>query len=87
MKNVSTTRMSSRGQVVIPEEVRNRLGLTKGSEFVVLGEGDVVILKAIKAPSMADFDQLVARAEEAARGAEMTPEDVESAVREVRDQK
>lgn len=85
MSKISTTKMSSKGQVVIPENVRNRLGLKKGSQFVVLGEGDVVILKAIRAPSMEDFDRLVMQAEEAARAAEMTPGDVETAVREIRD--
>jgi AbrB family looped-hinge helix DNA binding protein len=85
MSKIATTKMSSRGQVVIPEDVRNRLGLKKGSQFVVLGEGDVVILKAIRAPSMEDFDRLVSQAEEAAQRAGMTPEDVEAAIREVRD--
>ena len=84
MNKVATTKMSSRGQVVIPEEVRRRLGLTKGAQFVVLGEGDVVILKAIRPPSMENFDGLVTRAEEAARRAGMTPDDLEVAVREVR---
>jgi AbrB family looped-hinge helix DNA binding protein len=84
MSKIATTKMSSRGQVVIPEDVRNRLGLRKGSQFVVLGEGDVVILKVIRAPSMEEFDRLVAQAEEAARSAGMTPEDIEAVVREVR---
>jgi AbrB family looped-hinge helix DNA binding protein len=87
MSKVTTTRMSSRGQVVIPEEVRKRLRLTKGSEFVVLGEGDVVVLKAIKTPSMGDFDGLIAEAEEAAARAGMTVADVEVAVGEVRKSK
>ena len=44
---LSTTRMSSKGQVVIPEEVRTRLKLRTGTQFVVVGDRDVVILKAI----------------------------------------
>jgi len=44
MSNVATTKMSSRGQIVIPEEVRNRLGLTQGSQFVLFGDGDVILL-------------------------------------------
>jgi len=51
MKANATTKMSSKGQVVIPEEVRDALGLKAGSKFVVVGEGDVVILKVITPPS------------------------------------
>ncbi|NIR47056.1 AbrB/MazE/SpoVT family DNA-binding domain-containing protein [candidate division KSB1 bacterium] len=29
--------MSSKGQVVIPEEIRKRLGLKAGSQFIVVG--------------------------------------------------
>lgn len=38
MAPYATTKLSSRGQVVIPEEIRNNLGLS---------EGDTVILKTI----------------------------------------
>ena len=51
MENIETTRMSSKGQVVIPEAVRNRLGLKAGAHFVVMGDRDVVILKTIAAPA------------------------------------
>ncbi len=37
--------MSSKGQIVIPEEIRNALHLKTGTKFVVIGEGDVVVLK------------------------------------------
>ena len=45
MANVSTTKMSSKGQVVIPENIRKQLNLKAGAQFVVVGEKDVVILK------------------------------------------
>ena len=50
MASIATTRLSSKGQVVIPEQVRNRLGLKTGDQFVVVGEDDAVILKSITAP-------------------------------------
>lgn len=43
MTEVSTTKLSSRGQVVIPEEIRKRLGLEPGTQFIVLAEDDTVI--------------------------------------------
>jgi AbrB family looped-hinge helix DNA binding protein len=80
MGSLSTTRLSSKGQVVIPEEIRERLGLKEGAQFVVVGERDVVILKSIAPPSMEDFDDLVRRARDAARKAGMKPGDVRRAV-------
>lgn len=80
MGSIATTKLSSKGQVVIPEEIRQRLGLRAGAQFVVLGEGDVVILKSIEPPSMGDFDRLVDRARTAAREAGLTPGDVRKAV-------
>jgi len=84
MNTVATTRMSSKGQVVIPEEIRNALGLKAGTKFVVMGEGDVVVLKTISPPSSTEFNELILRAREAAHKSGMTPEDIQNAISEVR---
>jgi AbrB family looped-hinge helix DNA binding protein len=84
MGSLATTRLSSKGQVVIPEEIRLRLGLKEGTQFVVVGDRDVVILKTIAPPPMAEFDELVRTARGAARKAGMRPADVKRAVAKVR---
>jgi len=84
MATFGTTRMSSKGQVVIPEDVRNRLGLSEGVEFVVIGENDAIVLKAISAPPMSDFDKLLKTARAKARQAKMKRADVTKSVRRVR---
>ncbi len=84
MKMVATTKLSSKGQVVIPEDVRNALGLEPGAQFVVLGDGDVVILKRIETPVRGEFRALAARARRHARRAGLKPTDVRRAVRKVR---
>ena len=87
MSTLATTRMSSKGQVVIPEQVRTRLGLETGARFVVVGENDVVILKTISPPSMRDFDSIIRRARQQARASGMKPSDVTAAVAKVRGRK
>ena len=67
MSMLATTRMSSKGQVVIPEHVRTRLGLEPGVQFVVMGEDDVVILKTINPPPMSEFDVIIRRSRRQAR--------------------
>ena len=84
---VSTTRMSSKGQVVIPEEIRRRLELDAGTQFVVLGEDDVVILKMVRPPSMGDFDRLVKKARAQARAAGLTRSAISATVSRVRKQR
>ena len=84
MGSVSTTRMSSKGQVVIPEDIRRRLELDTGTQFVVLGEDDVVILKMVRPPSMGDFDRLVKKAKAQARAAGLTRSGVSAVVSRVR---
>ena len=81
---VATTRLSSRGQVVIPEPVRQRLALKPGTEFVVVGDADVVILKTIAPPARAEFAKLLARARRQARLAGVRKADVARLVREAR---
>lgn len=84
---MATTKLSSRGQVVIPEEIRRRLGLEPGTRFVVLGEGDTVILKTIRTPDLKEFDTLLARARAAAAEAGLEESDVAEAVRRVRERR
>jgi AbrB family looped-hinge helix DNA binding protein len=87
MNEAATTKLSSKGQVVIPEEIRDRLGLKPGAQFVVVGDRDVVILKVIQTPDMSEFDDIVAHARKAAKRAGKKQSDVEKAIRAVRGRK
>jgi AbrB family looped-hinge helix DNA binding protein len=80
----TTTKMSSKGQVVIPEEIRKRLGLKAGSRFVVLGDKDTVILKTISPPSMKDFDSLIKEARRQAKRVGLKRSDISAAVAKAR---
>lgn len=84
MTTLSTTRMSSKGQVVIPEAIRQELGLETGAQFVVMGGRDAIILKSISPPSPAEFRALLKKARQQARKAGVKPADVDAAVRKVR---
>ena len=86
MTEIQTTKMSSKGQVVIPGAIRTRLGLEPGVQFVVIGEGDTIVLKPIAVPSMREFDEVMKRARQEARRAGMKRSDVASAIAAVRSQ-
>ncbi len=85
MANVSTTKMSSKGQVVIPEKIRKQLNLKVGSQFVVVGEKDVIILKNISPPLIDEFGDLIAEARRKGRKAGIKKSDISKAILKVRD--
>jgi len=68
MANVSTTKMSSKGQIVIPEIIRKQLNLKPGSQFVVVG----------------DFDDLIAEARRKGKKVGLKKSDILDAVKTVR---
>jgi AbrB family looped-hinge helix DNA binding protein len=82
--NLATTKMSSKGQVVIPEVIRKMLGLESGCQFLVLGEKDAVILKTISAPSKREFGRLIAKARKEAKKAGLVPKDITDAIAKIR---
>jgi AbrB family looped-hinge helix DNA binding protein len=87
MEAIETTKMSSRGQIVIPEEIRNRLGLKTGDKFLVMGDKDVVILKTLLSPSMDEFDDLINKVRKQASVAGLKRSDIASAIIKARAQK
>ncbi|MEM2940030.1 MAG: hypothetical protein QW304_00540 [Thermoproteota archaeon] len=46
------TVVSSKGQVVVPQEIRKKLGITPKTKLLVYGYRDVVILKKIEVPDI-----------------------------------
>ncbi|MCA9456913.1 MAG: AbrB/MazE/SpoVT family DNA-binding domain-containing protein [Nitrospiraceae bacterium] len=84
MASIATTKLSSKGQVVIPEEIRKQLGLKEGDQFVVVGQDDAVILKSIKKPVLNEFDSLIDKARRQARDARLKRSDIGKAIAKVR---
>ena len=49
--NVEMVRMSSKGQIVISQDVREEIHVDEGTVFAVVGTKDTIILKKITTPS------------------------------------
>lgn len=83
-KPPSVTKMSSKGQVVIPEAIRKQLGLEPGTRFLVVANQDAILLKEIVSPTIEDFRDLLVELREQARAVGLNQSDIAEAVRHVR---
>jgi AbrB family looped-hinge helix DNA binding protein len=81
---LETTRLSSKGQIVIPEKIREDLHLKEGSQFVVMGQKDVILLKTIQPLPADEFNSLIKTARQQAKAAGLKKTDLERMIQEIR---
>lgn len=81
---MDVTSVSSKGQVVIPTKIRQRLGIVEGSKLVILTDGENVLLKPILSPKWQAFEALVKESQALARKAGLKKADLAKALRAVR---
>jgi len=43
--SIDTTKVSEKGQIVIPKEVRDKLGLRAGSKLIIIATNDLMIMQ------------------------------------------
>ncbi|MEK6933282.1 MAG: AbrB/MazE/SpoVT family DNA-binding domain-containing protein [Nanoarchaeota archaeon] len=84
MENIEVTSVSSRGQVVIPQNLRNKLKIREGEKFVVIGENNTIVLRKLEMPSFKGFDKLLAKTREFAKKNELKEADIEQAINDAR---
>jgi len=84
MKDMEITSLSSRGQVVIPQGIREDLHLNTGEKFIVIGKSDTIILKKIEMPSFDGFDKLLKKTREFAKIKKINSKDVKQAIKKAR---
>ena len=53
--SVETVKMSSKGQIVIPQDIREDMNASEGTVFAVVGSSDTIVLKKMQTPSKEDL--------------------------------
>ena len=84
MENIEITSVSSRGQVVIPQSLRDKLKIHEGEKFVIVGEDNTIVLKKLEMPSFSGIDKLLKKTREFAKQKGLNETDVKEAIRETR---
>lgn len=87
MSKVEFTKLSSKGQIVIPQGVRKDMRLKTGTPFAVIEQKDAILLKKIEMPKVKSWAEVTKPFREAARKSGFTRADLDRIIREVRKSK
>lgn len=79
------TRLSQKGQVVIPSQVRRKMGLKEGTKFLVVGLEDIIVLRKLElSEEKLKLKKLLAEARSSAKTHGLTEKEIERLVHAVR---
>lgn len=84
MENIEVTSVSSRGQVVIPQRLRDKMKIHTGEKFVVIGENNTIVLKKLEMPTFSGVDKLLKKTRDFAKKQGIKESDVETAIKQAR---
>lgn len=82
--NVKVASVSSRGQIVIPSDIREKLGIVSGANLLVLTDGANVLLKPIVAPKLRTFERLIKESRKIALAQKLKKGDIQKMIKSVR---
>ena len=84
METVEITSISSRGQVVIPQRIREKMKIHTGEKFVVIGEDNTLILKKLEMPSLKGIEKLLQKTRAFTKEKGLKESDIEEAIKQYR---
>lgn len=84
---VEVLTVSSKGQVVLPADMRKKLSIGSGAKLAVYASGDVIMLKPITIPTEKDFAKKLDEAKEWAASVGYRESDVNDIIKDVRRKK
>lgn len=62
--SIEVLTVSSKGQVVLPANIRKKLSITNGSKLAAYTSGNAIVLKVLELPSEQDFKLILDEAQE-----------------------
>jgi AbrB family looped-hinge helix DNA binding protein len=80
MSVVEITSMSSKGQIVIPAGVRNKLKIGDGTKFIVIQDGENILLKPIQQPNLSEFSKIIKMAKSIREELNLQESDIEKVI-------
>ena len=84
MPEVEFTKVSSKGQVVIPQNIREDMKLKPGTPLAVIEQKDAILLKKIEMPKIKSWVEATRPFREAAKKSKFTKSDLDRVIEEVK---
>ena len=81
---VTITKISSKGQVVIPSEIREKLHLEEGNLLIISDTDDSICMKKLELPKIKSWDEATKPFREAAKKFRFSEEDLKKLIAESR---
>ncbi|MFH1053575.1 MAG: hypothetical protein V1740_04140 [Candidatus Woesearchaeota archaeon] len=82
---IELTRISEKGQVVIPSHLRKSMNIHKSDQFLVFGEDNTIVFKKVEKPEVKkSFAEIAKPLQLAAKKSGLTKKDIEKAIKDVR---
>ena len=79
--------VSSKGQVVIPAEIRKELSINTGDELLAFSYGDSIMIKKVKLPSREKMQEEIVAVNKAIGKKVPTEEDINNIIKAYRENK
>ena len=85
--NAQVLTVSSKGQISLPASIRKLLSIDKGDKLVAYTSGDVIMLKALRLPTIEEFEKSMDEAQDWAASVGYKEQDVNDIIKSVRTKK
>jgi len=85
--SIDVLTVSSKGQIVLPAEIRKALSINTGDKLAIFASDDVIMLKTVKVPTVEDFKMKLDEAQKWAKQVGYVESDVNEIIKDVRKKK
>ena len=82
--DIEIINVSSKGQVVLPLKMRNKLKINSVDKLFIYCNEDSILIKKIKLPSKEEFENGIKENMEIAKESNLTEQDIFDAIKEIR---
>lgn len=84
---VEVTSIGERGQVVIPQDIRENMNISKGDKFIIVERGGMILLKKLNPPTEKEFEKMLLEGHSHAKKHNLIEQDMWAAIKNTRAKK